>query len=143
MNHTSGVYCAVCVVLCVCVRRELEADKEALQLRVTEVTVANERLKSRVEELEERVRVYMGGEGEEVEGGRGSGGCEGRRQGGGWEGRWRIGKEGEGVHGRGRRGGGGWEWRWKMGGEVEGGSGGRGWEGRVEDGRGGGGWEWR
>lgn len=36
--------------------RELEADKEALQLRVTEVAVENERLKSRVEELEERLR---------------------------------------------------------------------------------------
>ena len=36
-------------VLCVCVCRELEADKEALQLRVTEVAVENERLKSRVE----------------------------------------------------------------------------------------------
>ena len=105
-------------VLCVCVCRELEADKEALQLRVTEVAVENERLKSRVEELEERVRVYMGRAGEveagreegEVEGGRGGGGweVENGRGGGGWEERWRVGGKsgGSGIHTReGGRGG--------------------------------------
>ena len=42
--------------------------KEALQQTVTEVTEENVRLKSRVEELEAKVRVQM--EGREVEGGR-------------------------------------------------------------------------
>lgn len=57
---TSAVLCCLVAVLCVC--RELEVAKEALQLMVTEVTGENERLKSRLRELEERVRVYLGGE---------------------------------------------------------------------------------
>ena len=55
--------------------------KETLQQTVTEVTEENVRLKSRVEELEAKVRVQM--EGREIEGGR-----EGREwtvRVGGWE----------------------------------------------------------